>query len=156
MASALDLLGPKTEIWIILHICKDLGIVYIFLFSNSVLSTHIVPISFCFSILKYTCHNKTYVGPFINFSFLAFCCCLQKKYPDINTYLFTRQQRRNSKKHIFKNQYYSQDINRVNQYTTVCTLGVSPSLVSRYCEVDSFLGYFRTFKLKISEGSDQN
>ena len=35
-----------------------------------------------------------------------------------------------------------------------CTLGVSPSLVSRYCEGYIF-GVFEDLKFKISEGSDQ-
>jgi hypothetical protein len=37
----------------------------------------------------------------------------------------------------------------------VYILGVSPSLVSRYCKV-TVLGVFQDLKLKISEGSDQN
>ena len=67
-----------------LYSMQGIGNYVVYLFSNSVQSKHIFPISFCFFILKYTCHNKTYVGSFINFSFLAFCCCLLK---ETQTYL---------------------------------------------------------------------
>ena len=41
-------------------------------------------------------------------------------------------------------------------YLEVCMLGVSPSMVSRYCEGYSFFYRLQDLQFKISEGSDQN